>query len=202
MRTATLKANRRESIFDAALACFNKHGYHKTSMDMIANRAHMTKRGLYYHFKSKDELFISLFHYRNNKFYEQVPASASSVANPEERLMLFVKIARRVLAEHEDFLKFSQEFISIGVRKPKIRKVMTSYYKEQVEKVSNIIKLGVTSGQFVNIDPIAMARAIVLITMGAFNVYFSLDADFNLADQHSFDIEQMIRCLKKKDGGT
>lgn len=198
MRTAALKTNRKESIFDAALDCFNKHGYYRTSMDMIAGRAHMTKRGLYYHFKSKDELFISLFNYMNNKFYEQVPASASSVSDPEERLMLFVKIARRVLAEHADFLKFSQEFMSIGVRKPKIRKVMTSYYKEQVEKVSKIIEQGVASGQFMSVDPITMARAIVLLTMGAFNVYFSLDADFNLADQHSFDIEQMIRCLKKK----
>lgn len=199
MRTAVLKSNRKESIFNAALDCFNKHGYYKTSMDMIADRAHMTKRGLYYHFKSKDELFISLFNYMNNKFYEQVPASASTVPDPEERLMLFVKIARRVLAEHADFLKFSQEFMSIGVRKPKIRKVMTSYYKEQVEKVSRIIEQGIASGQFMRVDPITMARAIVLLTMGAFNVYFSLDADFNLADQHSFDIEQMIHCLKKKE---
>ena len=165
---------------------------------MIADRARMTKRGLYYHFKSKDALFIHLFNYMNEKFYAQIPLSASEVQDPEARLMLFVKIARRVLAEHSDFLKFSQEFISIGVRKPKIRKVMTSYYKEQVEKVSRIIELGVASGTFIRVDPLTMARAIVLTTMGAFNVYFSLDADFNLAEQHSFDIEQMIRGLKKQ----
>ena len=198
MNNTALKINRREAIFDAALECFNKHGYYKTSMDMIADRAHMTKRGLYYHFKSKDELFISLFNYMNNKFYEQVPSTASNIPDPEERLMLFVKIARRVLAEHADFLKFSQEFMAIGVRKPKIRKVMTSYYKEQVEKVSRTIEQGVASGKFNKVDPFTMARAIVLITMGAFNVYFSLDADFNLADQHSFDIEQIISCLKKQ----
>ena len=198
MINAAQKINRKEAIFDAALACFNKHGYYKTSMDMIADRAHMTKRGLYYHFTSKDELFISLFNYMNNKFYAQVPATAGAVADPEDRLLLFVKIARRGLSDHADFLKFSQEFIAIGVRKPKIRRVMTAYYKEQVDKVSRIIERGVTSGKFVRVDPLTMARAIVLITMGAFNVYFSLDADFNLADQHSFDIEQIIRCLKKQ----
>jgi AcrR family transcriptional regulator len=198
MNNAALKINRKESIFDAALDCFNKHGYYKTSMDMIADRANMTKRGLYYHFKSKDELFIGLFNYMNNKFYEQVPSAVSSVQDPEERLMLFVKIARRVLSEHADFLKFSQEFMAIGARKPKIRKVMTSYYKEQVEKVSRTIEQAVKLGKFINVDPLKTARAIVLMTMGAFNVYFSLDADFNLADQHSFDIEQIIHCLKKQ----
>ena len=165
---------------------------------MIAGRAHMTKRGLYYHFKSKDDLFIGLFNYMNEKFYAQISPSASNVRDPEERLMLFVKIARRVLAEHSDFLKFSQEFMSIGTRKPHIRKVMTAYYKEQVDKVSRTIEQAVTMEKFITVDPAKMARAIVLMTMGAFNVYFCLDANFNLAEQHTFDIEQIIRCLKKQ----
>ena len=42
-----------------------------------------------------------------------------------------------------------------------------------------------------------MARAMVLLTMGAFNVYFSLDADFDISEQHTFDIEHLIRSLKK-----
>jgi len=198
MAEAAVKENRKEAIFDAALKCFNKNGYYKTSMDLIADCAGMTKRGLYYHFKSKDELFINLFNYMNSRFYEQIPTDAASIADPEKCLMMFVKIARTVLSEHTDFLRFSQEFMSIGVRKPKIRKVMTSYYREQVERVSGIIEQAVGMGKFMQVDCLKTARAIVLMTMGAFNVYFSLDADFDLADQHSFDIEQIIRCLKKQ----
>jgi hypothetical protein len=134
----------------------------------------------------------------NEKFYEQIPRNAAGIRDPEERLMMFVKIARTVLSEHADFLKFSQEFMAIGMRKPKIRKVMTSYYKDQVQKISRTIEQAVTLGKFIAVDPLKMARAIVLMTMGAFNVYFSLDADFNLAEQHSFDVEQIIHCLKKQ----
>jgi AcrR family transcriptional regulator len=202
MAEAAVKENRKEVIFDAALKCFNKNGYYKTSMDLIAESSGMTKRGLYYHFKSKDELFINLFNYMNNRFYEQIPLDAAHIQDPEERLMMFVKIARTVLSEHADFLKFSQEFMAIGVRKPKIRKVMTAYYREQVEKVSRTIEQAVTMGKFIHVDPLKMARAIVLMTMGAFNVYFCLDADFDLADQHSFDIEQIIRCLKNSKNAS
>jgi AcrR family transcriptional regulator len=198
MAEAAVRENRKDIIFDAALKCFNKNGYYKTSMDLIADSAGMTKRGLYYHFKSKDELFINLFNYMNIRFYDQIPLDAAHIQDPEERLMTFVKIARTVLSEHSDFLKFSQEFMAIGMRKPKIRKVMTAYYKEQVARVSRTIEQAVTEGRFIKVDPLKMARAIVLMTMGAFNVYFSLDADFNLADQHSFDIEQIICCLKKQ----
>ena len=197
MNRKVVKENRRETIFTAAVKCFNKNGYYNTSMDMIAARAKITKRGLYYHFKSKDELFIELFHYMNKKCYEQIPSSATEVSDPEERMLLFLKIANQVVFANADFLKFSHEFMSIGIRKPKIRKVFTSYYKEQVEKVKKTIERGMESGKFAKTDPEKVARAIVLITIGAFNGFFTLDADFKLTDQHTFNINHMLRGLKK-----
>ena len=191
-----VKENRKEDIFTAAVACFNENGYYKASMDMIAERAKMTKRGLYYHFKSKDELFIELFKYMNKKYYAQIPAYVTEINDPEERMMHFVKIANKVLMENTDFLKFTHEFMSIGLRKPAIREVMTSYYHDQVEKVRKTIESGIQSGKFNPIDSEAMARAIVLITIGAFNSYFTLDADFDLAKQHKFNITHMIKGLK------
>ena len=196
MQKREAKENRKEDIFAAAVTCFNMHGYYKTSMDMIAESASMTKRGLYYHFKSKDELFIELFHYMNKKYYAQIPPYASEVTDPEERILMFLKIANKVLKENTDFLKFSHEFMSIGIRKPAIREVMTSYYGEQVEKVKRIIDSGIQSGQFTPVDSEKMARAIVLITIGAFNTYFTLNAAFNLVDQHNFNILHLLKGLK------
>ena len=196
MQRREAKENRKEDIFNAAVTCFNKNGYYKTSMDMIAEKAKMTKRGLYYHFKSKDELFIELFHYMNKKYYAQIPPYASKVSDPEERMLMFLKIANKVLKENTDFLKFSHEFMSIGIRKPAIREVMTSYYAEQVEKVKRTVDNGIESGQFTPVDSEKMARAIVLITIGAFNTYFTLNAAFNLADQHNFNILHLLKGLK------
>ena len=192
------KENRKEEIFQAAVQCFNENGYYRTSMDMIAERAKITKRGLYYHFKSKDQLFIQLFHHMNKKFYERIPHTVMTSTDPEQRLLRFGKIASSALEENSDFLKFSQEFLSLSVRKPEIRKVMTSYYREQVGRVKTTIEKGIQTGTFSAVDPEKMARAIVLITMGAFNVYFSLDCDYELADQHSFDITHIVASLKKR----
>jgi AcrR family transcriptional regulator len=164
-------------------------------MDMIAERAKMTKRGLYYHFKSKDELFIELFNYMNKKYYAQIPAYVTEISDPEERLMHFVKIANKVLIENTDFLKFTHEFMSIGLRKPAIREVMTSYYNDQVEKVRITIENGIQSGKFISINSEQMARAIVLVTIGAFNAYFTLDSNFDLVKQHNFNITYMLKGL-------
>ena len=190
-----VKENRKEDIYSAAVECFNEKGYYKASMDMIAERAKMTKRGLYYHFKSKDELFIELFHHMNRKYYAQIPSYVTEISDPEERMMHFVQIANKVLLENTDFLKFTHEFMSIGLRKPAIREVMTSYYNDQVEKVRITIENGINSGKFIPINPEDMARAIVLVTIGAFNAYFTLDSNFDLVKQHTFNITHMLKGL-------
>lgn len=193
------KENRKEQIFAAAAACFTEFGYFKTSMEMVSHKADMTLRGLYYHFKSKDDLFLQLFQYMNSKYYSQIQDEAQTVNGPEEKLRMYARIASKVLKENADFLKICQEFLAIGTRKPEIRKVMTSFYSTQVDRVRAIVEEGITSGRFIDTDAVKVARAIVLITMGVFNFHFSLDSNFDPAQQHNFDIDHIIRGLKRFD---
>jgi AcrR family transcriptional regulator len=46
----------RKRILDAAYRLFRRQGYSRVSMDEIAAATRVTKRTLYYHFKSKDQL--------------------------------------------------------------------------------------------------------------------------------------------------
>ena len=72
---------------------------------MVSNQADMTLRGLYYHFKSKDDLFLQLFQYLNSKYYAQIKDEAEAVTDPEEKLKMYARIASKVLNENEAFLK-------------------------------------------------------------------------------------------------
>lgn len=49
----------RTRIVGAAAALFYEHGLRSVSVDAIADRAGVTKRTLYYHFESKDELIAA-----------------------------------------------------------------------------------------------------------------------------------------------
>ena len=190
------KENRKEKIFAAAASSFTEYGYFKTSMEMVSNKAGMTLRGLYYHFKSKDDLFLQLFQYMNSKYYSQIKDEAEMVKGPEEKLKMYARIASKVLNENTDFLKICQEFLAIGTRNAEVRKVMTSFYSNQVDRIKTIVEEGIESGCFIKTDAEKVARAIVLITMGVFNFHFSLDSDFDPAQQHTFDIEHILRGLK------
>lgn len=50
----------RKRILDAAYQLFRRQGYSRVSMDAIAAATSVTKRTLYYHFKSKDRLLADV----------------------------------------------------------------------------------------------------------------------------------------------
>ncbi|MET9295375.1 helix-turn-helix domain-containing protein [Streptomyces sp. NPDC003077] len=55
------RGNTRQRIQDVALELFSQHGYEKTSLREIAEQLQVTKAALYYHFKTKEDIVISLF---------------------------------------------------------------------------------------------------------------------------------------------
>ncbi|MFB7274146.1 TetR/AcrR family transcriptional regulator [Streptomyces sp. NPDC056244] len=55
------RGDTRQRIQDVALELFAEQGYEKTSLREIAERLDVTKAALYYHFKTKEDILISLF---------------------------------------------------------------------------------------------------------------------------------------------
>ncbi|WP_405778259.1 TetR/AcrR family transcriptional regulator [Streptomyces sp. NBC_00859] len=55
------RGNTRQRIQDIALELFVEQGYEKTSLREIAEKLDVTKAALYYHFKTKEDILISLF---------------------------------------------------------------------------------------------------------------------------------------------
>ncbi|MDF3303017.1 TetR/AcrR family transcriptional regulator [Streptomyces tropicalis] len=55
------RGNTRQRIQDVALELFAEQGYEKTSLREIAEHLDVTKAALYYHFKTKEEILVSVF---------------------------------------------------------------------------------------------------------------------------------------------
>lgn len=191
------KIDRKEIIFEAALHCFNKDGYYKTSMDKIAKRAKITKCGIYYHFKSKDDLFIKLFLNRGERFFESASEFIQGINDPEKRIKKFVSKAGTIFNDNEDFLKFSIEFMAMGARKPKVRQVMNAYYRDSIKNFGGFLKDGIDANKFKKIDVEKIARIYYLLCMGALFTYFSLDADYKLVDQHLYNVKYIMNSIRK-----
>ncbi len=197
MTNEEIKKRRRENILEAALKCFVENGYYKTSMATIADRANITKRGLYYHFRSKDQLFIDLFHYRGKQYFQQVNSHIQKITDPEKKARLFVSKASHMTKHNEDFLRFFIEFMSVGTRNPAVCEVMTKYYRDSIMNFAKLLEAGGKLKKIKKHDQKKIARIVYLLSMGTFFTHFSLDTDYDLVTQHAFNLNIVLKDIFK-----
>jgi len=88
-------SQRREQLIDTAIDLFAKHGFHATGIDRILAVSGVSKKTLYRHFRSKDELILAALRkydglFRNN-FMRSVEGRATA---PRDRLLAVFDVAR------------------------------------------------------------------------------------------------------------
>jgi len=190
-----IKTKRKEEIFAAALLCFNEKGYAETTISDIAEKAGISKGGLYHYFTTKRELFLELFLYRVTQYSEQLRGHIQKTDTPEKRLQILMKKTGQLLKKNEDFYRFCLEFLAMGARDKEIRTVMTGFYKDTVEIFQHLVNEGVDAGRFTTMDSKKVARTIYFMVMGVFFTFFSVDPDFDFSDQLSFQMDFMLKSL-------
>lgn len=68
----------RERILEVASELFRARGYADVSMQEIADAVGVTKAAMYYHFRSKEELFAAVARKLVNQFWEEIIARAEA----------------------------------------------------------------------------------------------------------------------------
>ena len=157
----------RERIVAAANKLFYRDGIGRVSVDAVAEEAGLTKRSLYYHFKSKDELIAAYLDYRDlpnlDAFRRWFEAAEGTVA---DRIAdVFRRLAET--AAHPQwkgcgFLRTSAELVNLPGH-PAIQ--VGAAHKKNVEAwlASCLSAEGIE-------DAVALARQIRLLLDGAFSV--------------------------------
>ncbi len=89
-------AETRQQIIDAAYTLFYQSGFMRTGVDAIANAAGITKRTLYQHFSSKDELIEAVLEHQHQLALERIRQWADcTTGKPDQMVMtLFEKLAQ------------------------------------------------------------------------------------------------------------
>jgi len=87
----------RTNILEAALECFAQHGYGATGVAEICKRAGVTKGAFYYHFPSKQAVFLELFNRWLEGIGDQLAEARSEATSVPEGLLRMAGKAQSVL---------------------------------------------------------------------------------------------------------
>ncbi|MGI8679412.1 MAG: TetR/AcrR family transcriptional regulator [Jatrophihabitans sp.] len=81
------RAQTRQSVLAAAAQVFATHGFHAATVDAVADAAGLSKGGVYYSFRSKDDLFLALLEEKISVWVTAMNATSSegSLSNQASR---------------------------------------------------------------------------------------------------------------------
>jgi AcrR family transcriptional regulator len=191
---------RREEILEVALHCFNERGYHKTSIDYIAEKVGITKGGIYYYFKSKKEIFIELFHFKIMAFLEKLVADVYENPDADEAIWKILEHPETDYANKIDVYKFGVEFLIIGARDPDIKKEVVEFYNKRVDLYKKIIQDGITKNKYKHIDPETAAWNLNFLSTGFSFIltYFTEESISGKLEEHANNMKNFFNGIKKE----
>ncbi|WP_409341760.1 TetR/AcrR family transcriptional regulator [Paenibacillus sp. MBLB4367] len=97
--------DKKRHILDTAIKCFANKGYHATSIQEIADTAGIAKGSLYFYFKSKEHLLISILEHGFTMMLTKMQSIASDTTlEPRERLIRFIEVQFEQFVENHDFI--------------------------------------------------------------------------------------------------
>jgi len=151
------KEAKKMEILHAAMKVFAQKGVVKTKMIDIATEARIGKGTIYEYYRSKEEIFITSFHY----FFQSMESSFKDVleqgTNPVRQLRLIAEISlQTVLHGNADYADIMMDFWAEGVRNKDQRflnKVnLKGVYADFRKMIAEIIQNGIDQGIFREVD--------------------------------------------------
>lgn len=179
-----------ERIVDAAAKLFHAQGVRTVSVDAIAKKAGVTKRTLYYHFRSKDNLITAYLQRRDEPnlviFQQWFAETEGDIAAKVEGIFTnLAKSARHQKWKGCGFLRTSAELINLPGH-PAV--VAARAHKKRVEDWLSL-NLGATRSTAQAQD---LARQVMLLLDGAFAVVL-LHRDPSYMESAGRAVAQLIR---------
>lgn len=93
-------ARRRERILDAAFTVFSRRGYRHAGVDEVGRQAETSKGGVYFHFPTKESLFLELLRTTADRLVGKVERAMVGVADPIDRADVALRTVLSVFAGH------------------------------------------------------------------------------------------------------
>ena len=163
MKTKFPKLSKRDQLIQAALKLFAKNGIHATGVDTIVEQSGVTKKTLYAHFRTKEELVLAVLrHYDGLARNELMRKVESGGTTPRARLLAIFDFAQHWFQQNNFYgCLFINAIGEFSGKATPIRQICKEYKKLVKSYIHSLCKQAGAK------DPQALAEELVLLLEGA-----------------------------------
>lgn len=202
-RTKEEAAVTRVTLLKTALAVFSAKGYAAATLDDVAKAAKVTRGAIYWHFKSKVDLYNTLveeFSARGAAVVQQAVAEGGTLTEILRRVFI-----RQCVLIEED--KEARAVMELALFKTGLDPELRASRKKQLEAgnallegIAGAMQQGIAQGVLRNdIDPVDMARAFLAFENGVIQLWLTTPKSFSLKQSAESFADILIAGLLKQN---
>lgn len=194
----TLENRRKKQIMDAAQAIVVKKGYDQSRMDDIVKIAQLSKGAIYWYYKSKKDVYLSLIDYWFNEYSEGILENFNDSDRASMQLKSLFNYFVDQFEKNPDTFKIMVEFWRTAGLDQDFNDKLQEIYSQFLEYIIDIIKNGINNGEFKKVNPRITALSI-LINIEGIHWFTLFDKSGVEAHEYINTISNFIlKGLKKK----
>jgi TetR/AcrR family transcriptional regulator of autoinduction and epiphytic fitness len=160
-------SQKRQSIIAAAMEEFRERGYDGGSMDRIAELAGASKRTVYNHFPSKDELFQAVIDSFGTEMQARKLIRYDAARGLEEQLSDFAD-AELAVAVDPVWMGLIKVLLTVFMRDPELARKAVSRHQAGEDSMTVWMREAARDGRLAIDDPALAARVFSAMLSGAF----------------------------------
>ena len=198
MKKLELQDRRKEQIMSAALSVVVAKGYDQSRMDDIVEKSQLSKGAIYWYYKSKEEVYLSLVDYWFLQYSSGVVDTLQQQESASDQLKALFDFFIEQFDKNPATFKLLVEFWRLAGLNPDFNAKLQQVYSDFLEYIIEIIKVGIANGEFKNVEPRITALSI-LINIEGINWFTLFDKSGVEAHEYIDTISNFIlNGLKKK----
>jgi len=193
-----LKSIRKSQIMEAAQSVVVAKGYGDSRMDDIVKKANLSKGAIYWYYKSKKEIYLSLVDYWFDEYSKGVLSNLEDKKKSSDQLKVLFNYFIDQFDQNPATFKIMVEFWRMAGLDNDFNSKLQDVYSHFLKYIIDIIKNGIENGEFNNVDPRITALSI-LVNIEGIHWFILFDKSGVEAHEYIDTISDFIlNGLKKK----
>ncbi len=158
--------HRKRQIRDAATRCFVRRGFSATRLLDIAREAGLSKGGVYFYYRAKEQLFHDILETHLEALHHRWSCAPMSDAPADRTLSRLVVAHLRTMEEDPDETRLFHLLVTMAAQDPVFRDKLEQVFSIMGKLYTTVIERGMQEGIFAAGDAKVMAECVLSMLNG------------------------------------
>jgi TetR/AcrR family transcriptional regulator, transcriptional repressor of aconitase len=160
--------SRRRQILDAAVACFAREGFHRTTMQDIVAETGLSAGAIYRYFPAKEDIVAAIAaEHHTREAAVLSTAEAARDAGDVLRDLAHVSLGRLADPAEKQWRRVTVQLWGEALRDERVMRIVRGGLDEPIEIIAGLLRRGQQDGSVpAGIDPVSAARVCAAIFQG------------------------------------